>query len=405
MNKKQYEAKRTQLMNEAQNLIDQGKAEEAEAKMQEVYALDEQWEAIAQAQANLNALNGAQPQAHPFAVDGSANMQGEQFDTPEAAWESETYVNAWARNMMRLPLSDAESEAFALVNEAFTHTTGNTSIVIPKTVAKGIWEEAGKLYPYFNDISKTYVNGVLSMIQEDTSSEAGWYEEDKETEDGKETFKEFTLNGCELSRSITVSWKLQEMAIEDFIPYIQRKLGKKMGAAAGYGVTYGAGPAAAEGKPEPTGVVTALLNEAEQPQVVKYAAGGVPTWEEITKARGCILSGYGAGLAVYANSKTIWNKLANVVDKNGRPMFMADGANGVYKILGSTVKEDDSMKDGDILFSNPDAGYGANINKEMTVLPEQHVKKRKTDYCAYSIMDGNATTTKAHALLTETAGE
>lgn len=78
-------------------------------------------------------------------------------------------------------------------------------------------------------MTKTYVNGLLTMIQEDTSSEAGWYEEGTKTEDGKETFKEYTLGGCELSRAITVSWKLREMAIEDFIPYVQRKMAKKMG--------------------------------------------------------------------------------------------------------------------------------------------------------------------------------
>lgn len=140
-----------------------------------------------------------------------------------------------------MTLSDDEQKAYRMVDEAFTHTTQNTGTVIPKTVAKGIWEEAADLYPYFNDITKTYVNGVLALIQEDTSSDAGWYEEETETEDGKETFKSFTLNGCELSRSIEVSWKLKEMAMEEFIPYIQRRMGKKMGAGAGYGATHGAG--------------------------------------------------------------------------------------------------------------------------------------------------------------------
>ena len=37
------------------------------------------------------------------------------------------------------------------------------------------------------------------------------------------------------------------------------------------------------------------------------------------------------------------------------------------------------------------------------MIPEEHVKKRVTDYCGYSIMDGNVTTTKAHALLTNVA--
>lgn len=401
MNRTQYEAKRNQLMNEAQNLINEGKAEEAEAKMNEVKELDEKWDKIAQAQANFNALNNDPKPMNPFSMEDSLSGQGSEENPVATAWASKEYENAWAKAMMKKPLEASEQKTFALVNEAYTHTTGNTAVVIPKSVVKGIWEEAGNLYPYFNDVSKTYVNGVLAMIQEDTSSEAGWYEEETATEDGKETLKEFTLSGCELARSVTISWKLREMAVEDFIPYIRRKIAKKMGAAAGYGATHGAGPKAASGKPEPTGTVTALLAEAGTPQVVTYTKGSVPTWKELTSARAKVKSGYGAGLAVYANSTTIWNVLANILDQNKRPIFMTDAATGVNKVLGATVKEDDSMLDGEILFSNAYEGYHTNVNKEMTVMTEEHVKERKADYCAYAIMDGNVTTTKAHALLKE----
>ena len=406
MNKKQYEAKRTALMYEAQALINAGKAKEAEEKMNEVKALDEQWDAIAQAEANFRALNQEPKAMNPEKIEDSiADKNIAEAETPVAkAWASEEYKNAWAKTMMGIPLSNEENDAYKLVNEAFTHTTQNTSVVIPKTVSKGIWEMAGEMYPYFGDITKTYVNGVLTMIQEDTSSDAKWYDENTSTEDGKETFKEFTLNGCELARDITVTWKLKEMAIEDFIPYIQRKMAKKMGAAAGYGVTHGAGAQASTGKPEPMGVVTALEKETGTPQVVTYANGKEPTYKDMLALRAKVKSGYGAGLAAYANTKTIWNKIAAIVDENGRPIFVPDTtAGGAYRVLGMLVKEDDSMKDGEILASNAKDGYHLNINKEMTMIPEDHVKERKTDYCGYAIMDGNVLTTKAHALLKEAA--
>lgn len=404
MKKKEYEAKRNALLNEAQELINAGKAEEAQAKMNEVKELDDKWDIITQAAADLAALSKEPETINPFNYAGAFG-EGETTGTGETevvkAWKSDTYKNAWAKKLTDKVMSDEEEKAFKLVNEAYTHTTKNTGVVIPETVARGIWEIAGEMYPYFADITKTYVNGVLSMVQEDTSSEAGWYEEETETDDGKETLKEFKLNGCELARNITVAWKLKEMAIEDFIPYIQRKLAKKMGAGAGYGMTHGAGPAATGGA-EPTGVVTALEAEENTPQVVTYAAGSVPTYQDVLDTRAKIKSGYGKGLAVYANSKTIWSKIAAIVDLEGRPLFAPDITNqGVFRILGMPVKEDDSMMDGEILMSNAADGYHNNINKEVTILPEDHVKQRKTDYCAYSIMDGNVTTTKAHALLKE----
>ncbi len=66
MNKKQYEEKRQKLMNEAQNLINQGKADAAESKMAEITALDEEWDGFAQMQANFNALNKEPKEMNPF---------------------------------------------------------------------------------------------------------------------------------------------------------------------------------------------------------------------------------------------------------------------------------------------------------------------------------------------------
>lgn len=411
MNRKQYEARRLALMNEAQTLLDAGNVEEANAKMEEVKALDAQWDAIAQAEANLKALN--QDPVPALKVD-EVRLPGEKDseakNSAEDAWKSDVYKTAWAKMLMNRPLNSREQSVYdqvnnafngVMTNESFTHTTKNTSIVIPESVSKGIWEMVGEMYPYFEDITKTYVSGILSMIKEKSSSEAGWYEEDTPTEDGKEEFEKYTLNGCELARSITVSWKLKEMAIEEFIPYIQRKMAKKMGSGAGYGVTHGKGNANPS-KPEPVGVVTALEAESETPRVLEYE--GIPTYQDFTSARAKLKSGYRNGLAIYANNSTIWTKIAMILDQTetGRPLFVPDPTSGgVYRVLGLLVKEDGSMKDGEILFSNAREGYHANINKELSMMQEDHVKPRTTDYAGYAIMDGNVVTTEAHVLLKE----
>ena len=206
MNKKQYEAKRTALMNEAQALINAGKAKEAEEKMNEVKALDEQWDAIAQAEANFRALNQEPKAMNPEKIEDSiADKNIVEAETPVAkAWASEEYKNAWAKTLMGRQLSNKEKETYQLVNESYTHTTENTSIVIPKSVSRGIWELAGEIYPYFGEVTKTYINGLLSMIQDDTSSEAKWYDEATETEEGKETLKEFADVKAEVEKLLDV---------------------------------------------------------------------------------------------------------------------------------------------------------------------------------------------------------
>lgn len=417
MKYEEYLEKRNELTKEAQNLIDSGEIEKANEKMQDVRDLDEKWDETAKAQANMRALEGKGRKINVQNLSGNPEGDAETQERiamgnmekgTDLTNKSETYKRAWAKSMMGLKMTQEEmgcyqavNDAYANMTNAYTHTTDNTAVIIPETVAKGIWEEVGKLFPYWGDIHKTYVPGALSMIKDDESTDAGWYEEDTATEDGKETFAKLMLNGCELSRAITVSWKLKEMAMEDFIPYIQRRMAAKMGAGLGYGATHGKGqPGTGDTfKPEPMGTVTALEKEANTPQIVEYVAGSLK-YTDLTKARGKIKSGYAAGLNVYANSNTIWNELANIQDENGRPILMADVANGgVYRVLSMIVKEDDSMKDGEILMSNPQAGCVANINKDISMTTEDHAKARTTDYCGYAIVDMNITTSKAHALL------
>ena len=382
--------------------------EEYQAKVDEINALNEKWDVTSQRIADAKVLSDdrrsyniedAAVQASPAAVV----MESVSFE-PQAANEEKTdmnskaYETAWAKMMMGKKLTDAEQNTVTMVNAALT--TVNTGAVIPTTVADGIWDLIEEQHPLWADAQKTYVNGTYSMVVSDTSSDAKWYDEATATEEGSETFRTITLNGCELSRDITVSWKLREMAVEDFIPFIQRKLAEKMGVALSYGVAKGKGqPGVSDTfKAEPKGIITALNAESGTPQVKTYTAGEL-AYSDLTAARAKIKFGAN-GLRIYANSKTIWDELANVKDQNGRPIMVADPINGgVGRIFGIEVKQEDALADGEILFSNPAAGYIANVNKDMSLATEEHVKARTVDYCAYAIVDGDVTTTKAHALL------
>lgn len=412
MNYKQYMEKRQGLMDAVNALIDEGKLDEADEKMKEITDLDEKWDAITQARANVEALQNNRRIQNPQNLTDAAQEPGTITETlkfgmnnqledteKEELYASDLYKNAWAKSMMGKGLSATEKDAMWKVND-FTHTTSNTGVVIPKTVAAGIWDMIEELYPYWDDVQKTYVKGTYNAIVSNESTDAKWYDEDTSVEDGKETLGELSLTGCELARSVTISFKLREMAIEDFIPFIQRKLARKMGAGLGYGATHGKGkPGASENfKAEPLGVVTALEKEEKTPQVGTYAKGNLG-YKDLTATRAKVKVGANE-LKVYANGNTIWNEMANVVDENKKPIFVPDPVNtGIYRLFGMEVKQDDSMNDGEILMSSPYVGYLANVNREMSVMTEEHVKARTVDYCGYAIVDGGVTSTKSHALL------
>lgn len=383
--------------------------EEYQAKVAEINALNEKWDITSQRIADAKALDDNRRDINlenaSVQVPQGAKVVDSVSFAPQAGaadevidMNSKAYENAWAKMMMGKKLTDAENSTISMVNAALT--TVNTGAVIPTSVAQGIWDLIEEQHPLWADAQKTYVNGNYNMIVSNVSSEAAWYDEATSTADGSETFRTISLTGCELARNIVVSWKLREMAVEDFIPFIQRKLADKMGKALSYGVAKGQGqPGTGQTfKPEPTGIITALNAETNTPQVRTYTAGSL-AYSDLTAARAKIAYGASA-LRIYANSKTIWDELANVKDQNGRPIMVADPINGgVGRIFGIEVKQEDVLANGEILFSAPSVGYIANVNKDMSLATEEHVKERTADYCAYAIVDGNVTTTKAHSLL------
>jgi HK97 family phage major capsid protein len=416
MNRDQYLAQRKTLMDEAESLIKEGKTDEANKKMEAVKDLDTKWDEIALANANMEALKGkasaTNMEDHSVAVTGKvvgSTAEGTAVD------EKKAYENAWAKTMQGKKLDAKEQEVFDRVNtefsNAYTHTTENTSVLIPESVVAGIWKRATEMYPMLAAAKKFNVKGTLTMKKHTAiaAGDATWYDEATATADEQNTFGEISLTGCELSKSVTVSWKLRAMATEEFIPFIINELGERVGAVLGASMATGKGKPG-EGdtfKAQPQGIETALLAEATTPQVVSYdpeATTADPlAYEDFTTAISKIHSSYLSGAVVYANNATIWTQIATLKDENGRPYFIPDvTGGGVGRIFGFVVKPDAGVTDGSIIIGNVNAGYIMNTSEPMSVATEEHVKLRTVDYAAYTIVDGAVLDTKAFALIRNT---
>jgi len=415
MEKEKYLATRETLLNESEQLTNEGKIEDAKAKVKEVEALDNQWEESKLLNANVEALRdktkgidmeNASVNPRAARMVDSMSMDGVQSDAKTD--EKKLYENAWAKTMQGKPLDSSEQKIYNKINaefsNAYTHDTNNTSVLIPETVVAGIWKRATEMYPFLADVKKFNVRGTLTIKKHSgiAAGDAAFYAEGTATADEQNTFAELTLSGCELAKAITITWKLRSMAVEEFIPFIQNELAERIGVALGNAVVKGKGPTATPREPE--GVETALLAESGKPQVVEYdpeATTPIPlSYTMFTAAIGKIHSSYLSNAAIYASNATIWNQLANLVDGQGRPLFIPDvTAGGVGRMFGMVVKPDAGVTDGSIIIGNPLQGYVMNTNEPMSVATEEHVKARTVDYAAYTIVDGGVLDTKAFALI------
>lgn len=389
MNKKDYLAKRGQLMAEAKTALDGGNIDDFDAKKKEVEELDARFDAEAKAEANLEALEkGTRVDAKAAVVTASAD--------PAEILNSVEYKRAFLKAMTRREMDADERGAFQIVNA--TQTAGSHSALIPTTMMDDIWEEMGQLHPVIADSegSRTYVKGKVSIPVADITGDGAWTAEATATAEGAMTSGTVDLDGYELSKAVVVSWKLYEMSLDRFEAFLRRKLAEKVGNAFAAGLITGAGSTGNA----PTGVITALEAESSTPQVVTYTAANGITYANLTAAMSKILSGYVSGSSIYATSATIWTLLANILDDNKRPLFIPDvTASGVGRMFGLPVKAEDGVTAGKVLIGNYGLGYASNVNADVELHYEEHVLARKTDFGAYTIADGKPMTTKAFSEL------
>lgn len=404
MNKEEYLKQREALMNDARTAIDKGKSEDANKAMKSVKDLDAKWDQQTKDQANLASLDDHAPitlaQVAPAndIVGVGKSLENTKLNT--VAKTQPTYDKVWAKTLLGHTLNTAEQAVFdkenARLNGApFSHQTGNTPTLIPNTVAAGIWKIAEEQYPAFADAKKFNVSGTLTINKHDgiVSGDAQWVDENTPADDEQNKFSQLVLKGYELNKVATVSWKMKSMSEEDFISFLTQELGDRLGVALGVAIHQG------DGKNSPLGIETALKAEKGTPQVATYK--DQIAYKDITSTMAKIHSSFAGKAAVYANSKTIWNQLANIVDGQGRPLFIASPINGgVGSILGLVVKPDAGVNDGDVLIADVADTVVVNINQALTVATEDHVKGRSTDYGAYAIADAGLLTTKGAALLT-----
>lgn len=402
MNKEQYLQKRKELMDQAQAHVEAGELDEAENVMNSITDLDKKFEKAATVAANMRALqeNMPVPSNVQNIMTGAGNIvdQTEEKNQEELNVDSNVYREAFFNKLMGNEVTNEQERAFMNVNPKLQNalTGESTPIVVPTTTSSKIWRKVGELYPFYQDCFKMSVRGNFELIKEKASSDAKWYDEATPTDDGNEELEKYQLTGCELARSIDVSWKLKKMSMDDFENYIIEKMAKKMGAALGYASVQGKGkPTASEHKPEPLGVATALQQTGNEDRVVEYTTA--PTYSNLTTLFSKVKSAYKK--TAYATNDFIWNVLANIKDKNDRPYFVPDATSGgVGRLFGAVVKEDDSVP-ADMLLLGDASAYTMNFNEDITLDTEENKKKRTTSYLGYAIADGAPEDLDAFALL------
>lgn len=401
MKLEQYKEKRAELYNKAVKAVDNGNIEESKKIRDQIKSLDQDFENIAQEQAELNALkDNMSVKIEDKTLEMPKNLKIVENKNRSLDNNEEKYRNVFARvtrgsiTGTAPNLTNEEIEIFNQFNpqNEYVHTTENTKALIPKSVQFDLEARFAEEHPILQDIKELKVNGIYSIPKkvEIKAGEAKFYLEDTATEFEQNDFPMLTLSGKEVAKLVAVSWKLEAMTTEEFLDWLEDELVEEISRAKAQAYVRGLGD-----DREPLGVITALENQVDKPQVVNYT--GELSYDNVLEALSKVRRT--ATTKIYVGN--VYSSLAKLKDGEGRNVFQPsvyrEGAVG--NLLGSSVYEDSELKDGEILIADFKKGYVATKQNDIELRSSRDVIKRHTYITSYQVIDGGVRDEKAFAYI------
>lgn len=316
MNKEKYLEMRNALLKEAQEAIDNGDVDTAKAKTNEVRTLDEKWDAIAQEQANLEALNNDPVARNPFGTNGQrVNFAGgAEEKEKENIYDSIEYRKAFMNYVMNgTPIPQS------LKNVDANTTTSDVGSVIAPTVIRRIIEKmetSGMILPL---MTRTAYAAGVTVPTSSVKPVATWVAEGKTSDKQKKTTGQIDIKGYKLRCAVSMSLETSVMSLEIFETVFIRNVSEAMVKALEKAAIDGSGSG------QPKGV---LKETAPTGQELEIAADADPTYKDLVAAEAALPLAYENG-AVWNMTKKTFMKFVGMVDSNGQPIARVNyGING-----------------------------------------------------------------------------
>lgn len=290
-------------------------------------------------------------------------------------WSAET--RAWAKKC--LGRNDFDEEEKRTLGDAVTTTAttfvqstsevqgvNNGGLFIPKEVRMELMEQIDEMSPFFRDIRKLAVKGNVDLPYLYAGDDANWYAELVDTPNEGNEYKGLQLTGWELAKDVVITWKMEDMGVEEFIPYVIDELVHKMGTALINAVIYG------NGSNKPTGVLNGLD---------AITTGDTPI-DVILNAYKDLSQEFRRGAKVYV-STSVKMAMVGYKDRNGNYPFL-QGINGTDLFA---IETEPFLQNNDIIVGNA-RRYILNEVTPIRMDWERTVQGRKTRYGAFGIYDG-----------------
>jgi len=303
--------------------------------------------------------------------------------TRENVLSTPEYRTAWAKTLMHRSLTDVEQRALdtAMTTTATEYVeptasvdgVNNGGLFIPTDINTALMEAISLVSPLFRDAARTAIPGLLKFPYKKKVSGAKNKKETEESPDGSYQWAELNLGLSEIAETIRVSWRLEAMAIDQFISYITEELIEQVQDKLVTEFIYGTGTNQMKGV-----TVDAIKSEYEG-----TALDGIGT------AIGKLGKKQKIGAKIYV-AQSIVEEISFTKDTTGNYIYTPINGAGIKSIATYKVEVDPYLNDGEFVIGNMRRYYRLNVIEPISMAKDSSGKKRANDYTAYTIVGGAA---------------
>ena len=380
MDLQEFNEKISQLKAEGLQLAKENKLAEAEAKKKEIEELEAEFTKAKEQFAESNVLDKGTNVPNEM-----QNVQklGEENENMEKIYDASSveYKNAFLKM-----ISGREEQLTEQENTAYTHTTSNTSAVLPTTMLNQIWDLVSKEHSIVGDVT-TYKTGTILEIVKHTEVVAGKAIKQTKANEGKapedteqNTFVKVTLSGNDFAKVVELSYAEAEMSIDALEQYLISEIAASLGDAIA------------------DDMVSTIETGINAANVQETTTAGKMTYAEVAKAFGSLKRA--KDVVVYCTRATIYNRLATLEDTEGHLIFVPNANEGAEgRLLGAIVKIEDAVDDDVLLIGDPKKVVN-NVITDVLVETDKDISSHKYIYSGYERSECSLIDDKAFATLT-----
>ncbi len=228
------------------------------------------------------------------------------------------YRNLWLKNLQGT-LTEEETRAYAAADDANA---------VPQIVSDKFFEKMKKLAPMLSEITLLRVAGNLKFVAEGVRNTAdSKHTENSANSPAADTTVYVQLGGFEFLKIIQISRTAKLMSIDAFEGWLVNMLAGDIARAIDNYIIN-----------DSTNGISAILWTSNTNQIVE----ATPGYGDICDLIALLPAAYDAEAKFLVNKKTLYTKIAQIVDSTGNPIFVPDTVTGVGgRLMGYPVVVDD----------------------------------------------------------------